>query len=298
MDRTELLQKLRNIQKLINSIINTSAKQINILAQYRQTEAEISFNGAKNKTKATMFILYGGLLLFFLLQALLGGGGIVDLILFAALGGYCFFWKSKPRSKLKVIAWGLLALLSVYSLIAGMRNLLTTIVLLIMLAIVVIVGLAIVRRMNADTAEKNAATIAHNTEVNQQYNETVQQLNKLQKELREAGEGWYPPSYYCKDAADFFVNAISNFRADSIKEVVNLYESEGHKKRMEAGQQQIINGQRLLLESNDRIIEGQQIMLGQMIFANVLNMANLQAIREESANIQLAVNSPRTIRFK
>ena len=42
-------------------------------------------------------------------------------------------------------------------------------------------------------------------------------------------------------AVDFFLSAVRNHRATTVQEMVNLYETEMHQRRMEAGQQEILN---------------------------------------------------------
>ena len=42
-------------------------------------------------------------------------------------------------------------------------------------------------------------------------------------------------------AVDFFLSAVRNHRATTVQEMVNLYETEMGQRRMEAGQQEILN---------------------------------------------------------
>ena len=41
---------------------------------------------------------------------------------------------------------------------------------------------------------------------------------------------WYPPAYCYVDAAEFLLQAVQNYRADTMKEAMNLYEDTMHKK--------------------------------------------------------------------
>lgn len=46
-------------------------------------------------------------------------------------------------------------------------------------------------------------------------------------------------------AVDFFLSAVRNHRATTVQEMVNLYETEMDQRRMEAGQQEMLNQQRI-----------------------------------------------------
>ena len=46
-------------------------------------------------------------------------------------------------------------------------------------------------------------------------------------------------------AVDFFLSAVRNHRATTVQEMVNLYETEMDQRRTEAGQQEMLNQQRI-----------------------------------------------------
>lgn len=301
--RQELLNSLQEIKGLINQIVGVRNQQINIVAQHRQSEEAINFKGGKAKGKAVMVLLYISMLLFFLLMAITEWLEWSYFIFYAVLGAYCFLYRSKKdRSKLKIFAWVVLGVFTVMNIVSFVKGAISSgyyffvITMLIALAIVILAGVLIVRKLNAKTDKNNVAIAAHNEELDRQYSDTTQQINQLQMQLRQIGASWYPPSYYCLDAVDFFIDAIRNFRADNIKEAVNLYENSEHQKRMEEGQRRLEIGQQQLLTSQNQIIEGQKAMIAQQRFTNVLGMANLfmqaqtqQEIRNASANMQKTV---------
>lgn len=57
----------------------------------------------------------------------------------------------------------------------------------------------------------------------------------------------FPPQYRSTHAIGFLLNAIQSYRADSLKEAVNLYEEQLHRHKVEQGQRQIIAQQQELM---------------------------------------------------
>lgn len=57
-----------------------------------------------------------------------------------------------------------------------------------------------------------------------------------------------PPKYTYLEAIDFFIDAVVNLRADSMKEAVNLYEEHLHRQRMEAAQNKLADQQDKMLQ--------------------------------------------------
>ena len=83
-------------------------------------------------------------------------------------------------------------------------------------------------------------------------------LQKVQVEYREYLSSWYPENYCSVDAVEFFYNTIKNYRADSLKEAINLYETALHQRRVEANQEQSIKQQKL----NNLLSVGSLVMQG------------------------------------
>lgn len=65
-------------------------------------------------------------------------------------------------------------------------------------------------------------------------------------------------------AVDFFLSAVRNHRATTVQEMVNLYETEMDQRRMEAGQQEMLNQQRI----GNLFMQGQILNQAQQINAN------------------------------
>lgn len=140
-------------------------------------------------------------------------------------------------------------------------------------AIFVVLGfvliISLIRFKNKRIEKNNRFVEMYNNKLQAQYDETVYNIDTLKKELYQRCGSWYPKSYYCLDAVDFFIKVIENYRADTVKEMVNLYEASEHRRRMEEGQKRI-------LAEQEQLIAGQQDVVNQLVFANVLNWVNLK----------------------
>ena len=73
------------------------------------------------------------------------------------------------------------------------------------------------------------------------------------------------------DAVDFFLTAVR-----TVQEMVNLYETERHQRRMEQGQQQILNQQRIgnMLQLGNLFMQGQVPSQAQQINANTASASS------------------------
>lgn len=164
-------------------------------------------------------------------------------------------------------------------------------------AFVVIFGAAmvVIQAKNKGIAQQNQNIRAKNDALSQQYWASVTAQESEAQKVRAMGQGWYPESYYTVDAVNFFIAGLKNFRADSMKELVNLYVEEGHRKRMEQSQAQIQRDTKNLLNTERQV-------LNQMQYANVLNVMQLdmlasidRSVREAAFQAgQTAVNTYQT----
>lgn len=109
--------------------------------------------------------------------------------------------------------------------------------------------------------QQNAVADQKNAEIDVAIQSIREQLVPLQQRWAEEIAPWYPMDYDRLDAVDFFVVALRNQRAQTIGELVNLYETEGHRRRMEAGQQEMIGQQRIgnMLQLGNLVMQGAQI---------------------------------------
>ena len=79
---------------------------------------------------------------------------------------------------------------------------------------------------------------------------------------------WYPKNYYSLNAVNYFISAVENFRADSVKEMVNLFEAAKEHEILIKAQTEINNSLKQQTLNQEKINK-------QLQYANVLNIANL-----------------------
>ncbi|HEM2809947.1 TPA: hypothetical protein U2B88_001984 [Streptococcus suis] len=79
------------------------------------------------------------------------------------------------------------------------------------------------------TVQEYQRQINHYGEVQQEKERVENELNHVAQALRIYGDDWYPQDYYYIDAVDFFIVSLKNWKADNIKELVNLYDDTMYK---------------------------------------------------------------------
>lgn len=153
----------------------------------------------------------------------------------------------------------------------------------------IIIGRLIGKFFVKRTEKENLAIDRQNNEI-REYNRQVaahmeqqkQKIYAVQHRYAQEILSWYPQNYCTLDAVEFFINAVANYRASTIQEMVNLYEDHLHKCRMEEGQQQMLKQQKL----NNILQVGSIMMQG----------ATIGAINRNTDAVTDAVNDPQYIK--
>lgn len=285
--REELLNGLYFVRKMLKQIVSTKNEQVKIVAQFRQQRANIETSGVKNQSKLLGIMLGIMVVLFYLMIAWATGRFPIDFFLAVICAGIIYLQRDK-RSKLKraavvllVCSLGMTLMNIVRAIMYGTTALVVFMAVLFAIAFVLVK--TIIKRKNQQIDQENAATQQYNQEIQRQYDETVRRLKQLTKEMVDGSQSWYPRSYYCEYAVEFFVEAVENYRADSVKEMVNLFENSEHQRRMESGQQEINASLQQSLLNQEQIKK-------ELRYANVLNLAQLtlqaQTVQAVEANTQ------------
>ena len=114
-------------------------------------------------------------------------------------------------------------------------------------------------------------------------NAILTELKKVQALYRENLSSWYPENYCSVDAVEFFHSTIKNYRADNLKEAINLYEISLHQRRVENTQKQALQEQRFANMAN-LIMQG--AALGEMSRHNAVTEFELQKTNRTLDNIR------------
>lgn len=198
--REELLEKLGEAKRIIMNMSNEQAKINQIRSNYKQKkEFKKKFSLKKKRYKVLLaFIIW---------------------ILLNAFGTHMLYLSQS----------GILS--TVTNLISYIFN----------IAICVVVVVVYIRFKNnkkkIKVDQQNAAIEADNIELSMQEDEAKKQLDAARREYNEKIASWYPEHYCNNEAVQFLYNSVSNYRAESLKEAINLYEAELRDRRIESNYQ-------------------------------------------------------------
>lgn len=142
------------------------------------------------------------------------------------------------------------------------------------------------KKMNEKIDAENQQIIADNQNIKAQEQAVLNDLQKMQTAYRERVSSWYPDNYCSVEAVEFFYNAVRDYRADSIKEAINLYEMSLHQKRIEENQKQAIKQQKLnnLLSAGSIVMQG--MALGEQSRHNATAEFEMQRANRTLDNIR------------
>lgn len=111
----------------------------------------------------------------------------------------------------------------------------------ITIILVVYLGIKSYCKINNKKIDKENEQIRTTNETTKvQEQQIVNEIEQIQQAYHDRVSWWYPSDYCSVDAAEFFYNVIKNYRADNIKEAINLYEVTLHQRRIESNQKQAI----------------------------------------------------------
>lgn len=284
--REEMLNGLTYVQGMLLKMQDVLTQYLALERQFRAKQKGISTSGVKNKAKLLGITIGGTLAAFIVCLSLLTGYLWVIGVLAVAVG--IIVLQRGKTSKLKkaaIAVVGLCLAATIFMLITGMDPVIGVAVLLLM-AGVVGVEYAVITRKNRQVAAYNKKVDEDNAQVQEERTVIYNQYIALQQELSANSPQWFPPDYYNTGALEFFINAVRNSRADSVKEMVNLFEADNQHKEMIAYQQ--IQTQQLnqLIDGQQELIQGQKAMNRQLRFANMMNVANFIQLSGINSGVQ------------
>ena len=165
-----------------------------------------------------------------------------------------------------LLAWTLLGLLiSLGSKNPTMNMLLTLlwlfgnlVVAALIAAIMLVVHNAKVKRHNAREEAATDAREVHNEQVHGLEKAVVDEINSLVGEYRDNYQGKFPAAYLLANAVAHMWQLVDNYRASTLQEVVNVYEGDMHRQRIENQNQAMLNNQLRMLNNQERIVAEQR----------------------------------------
>lgn len=128
--------------------------------------------------------------------------------------------------------------------------------------------------------------------------EIKEEQQQCEIEMQEAagalvafGSGWYPKDYYFIEAIEFFIGALENFKADNMKELVNLYDETKYKELQLNYQKEMLQLQR------EQYIDTKK-MLQALRYNNYVQTLQLQQLDGIRRNTEEAVDYLRNLRVQ
>lgn len=268
--KESLLEGLNYVRDMMREMQEVLTEYINLERAFRSRQAAISTSGVKDRSKLLVITILVTILGFNMLINAVAhdSSGWVTLIMVIAAA--LIFWKKRrQKSKLK---W--LALLFVGFYFAEMLYRLykfmtfgVAVIVMVILALVIAAEYFFITGKNRQVAIHNQKVDDHNANIQAQRTALYNRYKKLQEELNSNAPSWFPPDYYNMEAIDFFINVVRNNRADSVKEMVNLFEST-------AQHQEMISYQRQQTQQLAQLVNGQQAIQKELRFANMMNVAS------------------------
>ena len=162
-------------------------------------------------------------------------------------------------------------------------------------------GTKVFRNMGAKRREKknleieaqNNLIAASNEEIEGTIAELQNTLEAVRRQWIDEVLPWYPADYNTSYAVDCFCRYVKTQRASTIQEMVNIYETEMHQKRMEnsqkkilSKQQEMVNQQRLgnVLQVGNLVMQGQQLSQMRQTAASAASAATSASKTADVAN--------------
>lgn len=165
-----------------------------------------------------------------------------------------------------LLAWTLLGLLiSLPSKNPTMNMLLTLLWLfgnLVVAALISTIMLVVhnvkAKRHNAREEAATDAREVHNEQIHEREKVVVDEINSLVGEYRDNYQGKFPAAYLLANAVAHMWQLVDNYRASTLQEVINVYEGDMHRQRIENQNQAMLNNQLRMLNNQERIIAEQR----------------------------------------
>lgn len=125
-------------------------------------------------------------------------------------------------------------------------------------AIMLVVHNAKVKRHNASEDAATNSREAHNEQVHEREKAVVDEINSLVGEYRDNYQGKFPAAYLLANAVAYMWQLVDNYRASTLQEVINVYEGDMHRQRIESQNRAMLNNQLRMLNNQERIIAEQR----------------------------------------
>lgn len=316
--REEIVSKLELIRENILGFIQARSRQVTLVNQMRTAKLiqqdEYNENTLSHKSLKLAFsimvfssisILLGDLLYVILLGAV---NRLIGDIIFEVLFLSVFLFLLFRRMKGSKDSWIYPATLIMGGilLVFPLRLLLTpTPITLILLGVSIVATYFIIQNklelmiafVNKGIRNKNEqhlrdyqAVVAENQRLELAYQQEGRLMENFRNQAVAIGQGWYPKDYYALDAVNYLIHAFNNFKADNIKEAINLYDTYLDREARRAFEAEMIELEKEQIINQERMIKLQE-------HANILSARQIAETQEAAAASRAVASELENIRY-
>lgn len=316
--REEIVSKLELIRENILGFIQARSRQVTLVNQMRTAKLiqqdEYNDNTLSHKSLKLAFsimvfssisILLGDLLYVILLGAVNRLiGDIIFEVLF--LSGFLFLLFRRMKGSKDSWIYPATLIMGGILLVFPLRLLLTpNPITLILLGVSIVATYFIIQNklelmivfVNKGIRNKNEqhlrdyqAVVAENQRLELAYQQEGRLMENFRNQAVAIGQGWYPKDYYALDAVNYLIHAFNNFKADNIKEAINLYDTYLDRAARRAFEAEMIELEKEQIINQERMIKLQE-------HANILSARQIAETQEAAAASRAVASELENIRY-
>ena len=316
--REEIVSKLELIRENILGFIQARSRQVTLVNQMRTAKLiqqdEYNDNTLSHKSLKLAFsimvfssisILLGDLLYVILLGAVnrLIGDIIFEVIF---LSGFLFLLFRRMKGSKDSWIYPATLIMGGILLVFPLRLLLTpNPITLILLGVSIVATYFIIqnklelmiafvnkgiRNKNEQNLRDYQAVVAENQRLELAYQQEGRLMENFRNQAVVIGQGWYPKDYYALDAVNYLIHAFNNFKADNIKEAINLYDTYLDRAARRAFEAEMIELEKEQIINQERMIKLQE-------HANILSARQIAETQEAAAASRAVASELENIRY-
>lgn len=316
--REEIVSKLELIRENLLGFIQARSRQVTLVNQMRTAKLiqqdEYNDNTLSHKSLKLAFsimvfssisILLGDLLYVILLGAVNRLiGDIIFEVLF--LSGFLFLLFRRMKGSKDSWIYPATLIMGGILLVFPLRLLLTpNPITLILLGVSIVATYFIIQNklelmiafVNKGIRNKNEqhlrdyqAVVAENQRLELAYQQEGRLMENFRNQAVAIGQGWYPKDYYALDAVNYLIHSFNNFKADNIKEAINLYDTYLDREARRAFEAEMIELEKEQIINQERMIKLQE-------HANILSARQIAETQEAAAASRAVASELENIRY-
>lgn len=142
------------------------------------------------------------------------------------------------------------------------------------------------RQHVAEVEAHNRQVRVHNRNIDIRRFESWEKAETIMDQVKANTEAWFPPDYYSLAAVEFFINALRNYKAETIKELVLLFDDHMYKEKMFSSQKKLLEYQKSIYQVGQEQLQMQRDQLISSLRSEVRQIKSLKNQQEISSLLQ------------